>query len=53
MSPFTYSMSAVFQNNLVDSLEFLSSFAMLSGMTPDEKIRCKLEFESYIKLTAY
>ena len=27
------------ENNLVDSLEFLSSFAMLSGMTPDEKIR--------------
>lgn len=27
------------ENNLVDSLEFLSSFAMLSGMTPEEKIR--------------
>ena len=27
------------ENNLVDSLEFLSSFALLSGMTPDEKIR--------------
>jgi Ca2+-binding EF-hand superfamily protein len=26
-------------NNLVDSLEFLSSFALLSGMTPEEKIR--------------
>jgi hypothetical protein len=31
------------ENNLVDSLEFLSSFALLSGMTPEEKIRCKLE----------
>ena len=29
------------ENNLVDSLEFLSSFALLSGMTPEEKIRCK------------
>jgi len=27
------------ENNLVDSLEFLSSFALLSGMTPEEKIR--------------
>jgi microtubule-associated protein-like 6 len=27
------------ENSLVDSLEFLSSFALLSGMTPDEKIR--------------
>lgn len=26
------------ENNLVDSLEFLSAFAMLSGMTPEEKI---------------
>eukprot|EP00602_Paraphysomonas_sp_CaronLab_P006133 CAMPEP_0185021562 /NCGR_PEP_ID=MMETSP1103-20130426/4257_1 /TAXON_ID=36769 /ORGANISM="Paraphysomonas bandaiensis, Strain Caron Lab Isolate" /LENGTH=2261 /DNA_ID=CAMNT_0027553167 /DNA_START=29 /DNA_END=6811 /DNA_ORIENTATION=- len=26
------------ENNLVDSLEFLSSFALLSGMTPEEKI---------------
>jgi WD40 repeat protein len=30
------------QNKLVDSLEFLSAFAVLSGMTPEEKIRCKL-----------
>ncbi len=29
------------ENNLVDSLEFLSAFALLSGMTPEEKIRCK------------
>jgi hypothetical protein len=28
------------QNKLVDSLEFLSAFAILSGMTPEEKIRC-------------
>ena len=28
------------KNNLVDSLEFLSSFAILSGMNPEEKIRC-------------
>lgn len=27
------------ENNLVDSLEFLSSFALLSGMTPEEKIK--------------
>lgn len=27
------------ENNLVDSLEFLSAFALVSGMTPDEKIR--------------
>jgi Ca2+-binding EF-hand superfamily protein len=27
------------ENNLVDSLEFLSSFALLSGMTPEEKVR--------------
>jgi len=27
------------QNKLVDSLEFLSAFALLSGMTPEEKIR--------------
>lgn len=26
-------------NNLVDSLEFLSCFALISGMTPEEKIR--------------
>lgn len=30
------------QNKLVDSLEFLSAFAILSGMTPEEKIRCKI-----------
>jgi Ca2+-binding EF-hand superfamily protein len=29
------------ENNLVDSLEFLSSFATISGMTPEEKIRCQ------------
>lgn len=29
------------ENNLVDSLEFLSSFALLSGMTPEEKIKCE------------
>jgi hypothetical protein len=28
------------ENNLVDSLEFLSAFALLSGMTPEEKVRC-------------
>ncbi len=28
------------ENNLMDSLEFLSAFALLSGMTPEEKIRC-------------
>jgi microtubule-associated protein-like 6 len=27
------------ENHLVDSLEFLSSFALLSGMTPEDKIR--------------
>eukprot|EP01032_Pedospumella_encystans_P026091 gene26091-29473_t len=27
------------ENKLVDSLEFLSAFAILSGMTPEEKIR--------------
>jgi len=27
------------QNKLVDSLEFLSAFAVLSGMTPEEKVR--------------
>ena len=27
------------ENNLVDSLEFLSSFALLSGMTPEEKVK--------------
>eukprot|EP00981_Chlorochromonas_danica_P011760 scaffold4247_cov174-Ochromonas_danica.AAC.21 len=27
------------QNNLVDSLEFISALAMLSGMTPEEKTR--------------
>ena len=32
-----------FQNKLVDSLEFLSAFAVLSGMTPEEKIRCKTD----------
>jgi hypothetical protein len=32
------------ENNLVDSLEFLSAFALLSGMTPEEKIRCKSTF---------
>lgn len=29
------------QNDLVDSLEFLSSFAILSGMEVEEKIRCE------------
>jgi len=28
------------QNNLVDSLEFISSFALLSGMTPEDKFHC-------------
>ena len=28
-------------DKLVDSLEFISAFALLSGMTPEEKIRCK------------
>ena len=34
-------MTCIHQNNLVDSLEFLSSFALLSGMTPEEKISCE------------
>jgi Ca2+-binding EF-hand superfamily protein len=29
------------ENKLVDALEFIASLAMISGMTPDEKIRCK------------
>jgi hypothetical protein len=36
------------QNNLVDSLEFLSSFALLSGMTPEEKIACTLSLSSLL-----
>lgn len=28
------------QNNLVDSLEFISALAVLSGMTAEEKARC-------------
>ncbi len=39
------------ENNLVDSLEFLSAFALLSGMTPEEKIRCKSYI--YIIILAY
>ncbi len=29
------------ENKLVDALEFMAALAMLSGMTPEEKIRCK------------
>ena len=29
------------ENNLVDSLEFISALTFLSGMTPEEKVRCK------------
>ena len=37
------------ENNLVDSLEFLSSFALLSGMTAEEKIKCKsILFSIYV-----
>jgi Ca2+-binding EF-hand superfamily protein len=29
------------ENKLVDALEFLAALAMLSGMTPEEKVRCE------------
>ena len=32
----------------MDSLEFLSAFALLSGMTPEEKIRCKCKIRGGI-----
>lgn len=34
---------ALFKNNLVDSLEFISALAVLSGMTTEEKARCKTD----------
>ena len=29
------------ENKLVDALEFISALALVSGMTPEEKVRCK------------
>jgi hypothetical protein len=40
------------QNNLVDSLEFLSAFALLSGMTPEEKISCMFHHHHLFLLLA-